>query len=226
MLKSLIVIPAYNEEGTVAGVVKSCLDYCDVLVVNDGSIDETLTASKDAGALIATSEVNQGYEFCLNVGYAHARKLGYDVMITMDADGQLPSKSIPRFLNAIEDGAGVVVGQRNNVDRICEKILSYFSSRLTPMMDPYCGMKAYDLRALKLKKFSRYNSIGTSLALEYIEQKLTCKNIDIEISERKGSSKFGGKLKSELKLFCSMIIGSRRITAFWIKRNTIRNEKF
>jgi hypothetical protein len=72
-------------------------------------------------------------------------------------------------------------------------------------------MKAYCLKALKRNAFSQYNSIGTSLALEYIEQNLPCQNIDIEIKERDGESKFGGKLSSELKLFRSMIIGNFRL---------------
>ena len=97
IMRSLIVIPAFNEEATVSNVVNSCTKYCDVLVVDDGSTDKTFRAAIDSGAVVIPNKINKGYEHCLNVGYSYAHKLGYDLMITMDADGQLPSKSIPKF---------------------------------------------------------------------------------------------------------------------------------
>ena len=84
-------------------------------------------------------------------------------------------------------------------------------------------MKAYDLKALRRKSFSKYNSIGTSLAFEYVEQKLKCKNIDIDINDREGKSKFGGKLSSELKLLRSLFIGYYRLLKNWIKEKDLRN---
>ena len=214
--RSLIVIPAYNEVASVADVVKSCAKYCDVLVVDDGSIDNTCKASTEAGAKVITNKTNRGYEYSLNIGYKYAVKFNYDLMITMDADGQLPPNNIPEFIEAIDAGACLVVGRRRKSVRLCEKILSYSSSRLSSILDPYCGMKAYNLKALRRKSFSKYNSIGTSLAFEYVEQKLKCKNIDIEINDREGKSKFGGKLSSELKLFHSMFIGIYRLVKHWL----------
>ena len=103
------------------------------------------------------------------------------------------------------------------------KLLSFPSSRLSNIFDPYCGMKAYDLKALKRKTFSKYNSIGTSLALEYVEQKLKCVNIDIDTEKREGRSKFGGKLSSELQLLHSLLIGYYRLMKNWIKVKGSRN---
>ena len=221
--RSLIVIPAYNEVANVANVVKSCAQYSDVLVVDDGSNDNTLKASTEAGAIVITNETNRGYEYSLNVGYAYAIKLNYDLMITMDADGQLPPNTIPKFLDAINAGACLVVGRRRKIARLCEKVLSYTSSRLGTILDPYCGMKAYNLKVLRRKAFSKYNSIGTSLAFEYVEQKFRCENIDIDINERDGKSKFGGKLSSEFKLFHSMFIGNYRLTKNWLKGRSSKN---
>ena len=99
MMRSLIIIPAYNEASTIAHVVEGCSQYCDVLVIDDGSLDETLKESKEAGALVISNEINKGYECSLNVGYTYALAQNYDLMITMDADGQLPSNSIPKFIN-------------------------------------------------------------------------------------------------------------------------------
>lgn len=211
MKGSLVVIPAFNEEASVKNVVTKCAEYCDVLVVNDGSTDGTAIVASLAGAVVLTNDGNKGYEYSLNVAYIYAVDHNYDLMITMDADGQLPAETLPKFIKAIEDGASLAVGNRIIKPRVCEKIFAFFASRLSSIRDPYCGMKAYCLKALKRNTFSQYNSIGTSLALEYIEQQLPCQNIDIEIKERDGESKFGGKLSSELKLFRSMIIGNFRL---------------
>ena len=178
IMRSLVVIPAFNEGDTVSNIVKACAQYCDVLVVNDGSTDNTFRASTEAGAVVITNETNKGYEYCLNVGYGYALDMNYDLMITMDADGQLPAKSIPEFVYAIKNGACLAVGRREKISRLCEKVLSYFSSRFSAILDPFCGMKAYKLRALQRTTFSDYNSIGTSLAFEYVEKNLKCENTD------------------------------------------------
>ena len=211
MSESLVVIPAYNEESTISNVIKQCAKFCDVLVVDDGSIDDTRSTSLNAGAIVLSNECNKGYEHSLNVGYAYASAKNYKVMVSMDGDGQLPPDRLPEFLIAIEKGASLVVGRREQKPRLCEKLLALSAARLSDLKDPYCGMKAYDLRALKRPSFSVYDSIGTSLALDYLEMGLKCENIDIEISEREGISKFGGKLKSELKLSRSTITAVYRL---------------
>lgn len=216
--RSIVVIPAFNEEKTVRSVVENCTKYCDVLVVNDGSTDDTSSAASLGGAIVMVNYENKGYEHSLNVAYKYAVNNKYDVMITMDADGQLPPEMLPSFLKGIEEGASVVIGNRMIKPRICEKILSFLSKRLSSCNDPYCGMKAYNLGSLNRNEFSQYNSIGTSLALDYIEARLPCANIDIAIKSRIGNSKFGGKLSSELKLFRSMAIGSFRLLKTWFNR--------
>jgi glycosyltransferase involved in cell wall biosynthesis len=216
--RSIVVIPAFNEETTVRSVVENCTKYCDVLVVNDGSTDDTSIAASLGGAIVLTNDENKGYEYSLNVAYKYAVKNKYDIMITMDADGQLPTEMLPPFLKAIEEGASVVIGNRMIKPRFSEKILAFLAKKFSSCNDPYCGMKGYCLDSLNRNEFSQYNSIGTSLALDYIEARLPCENIDIEIKSRIGESKFGGKLSSELKLFRSMAIGSFRLLKTWVNR--------
>lgn len=212
---ALVVIPAFNEEVTVKDVIKLCAEYCDVVVINDGSTDGTAIAASLVESTVLSNEKNEGYEYSLNVAYTYALRHKYDVIITMDADGQLPAEMLPKFLAAIDDGASLVVGNRMVKPRACEKTLAFFTRKIKSLKDPYCGMKAYNLNSLKRSTFSEYNSIGTSLALDYIEANLPFKNIDIEVKSRIGESKFGGKLSSELKLFPSMIIGVSRLLKIW-----------
>ena len=93
--------------------------------------------------------------------------------------------------------------------------LAFLAESVSSLKDPYCGMKAYCLNSLNRNEFSQYNSIGTSLALDYIEARLPCGNIDIEVKNRIGVSKFGGQLSSELKLFLSMAVGVFRLLRTW-----------
>ena len=102
--------------------------------------------------------------------------------------------------------------------RVGRKQVAFLAKRFGSFNDPYFGMKAYCLDSLNRNEFSQYNSIGTSLALDYIEARLPCENIDIEIRNRIGESKFGCELSSELKLFRLMAIGSFGLLKTWVNR--------
>jgi glycosyltransferase involved in cell wall biosynthesis len=89
MGKQIIVIPAYNEEATVAQVVREATQVADrVVVVDDGSRDRTSVLAAEAGATVVRHAVNRGLGGALGTGLAAAVKLGADAVVTMDADGQ------------------------------------------------------------------------------------------------------------------------------------------
>lgn len=216
----LIVIPALNEQSTITPIIQNSICFGDILVIDDGSTDKTRNFAKAEGAFVISNLKVRGYEYSLNVGYFHAISNNYDAMITIDADGQLPTKRIPDFINALESGANLVVGKRKKLMRICERILSFWSKRLIGITDPYCGMKGYDLRLIiNKKKFSKYNSIGTSLAFDYVDYNARVVNIEIETNKRNGKSRFGGIIKSEFNLFLSMLVGLYRLLKIYKKKN-------
>ena len=214
----LIVIPAFNEDTTISRVVKNCKKFGDVLVVDDGSIDNTKLLAKSSGAIVLSNKKNFGYDYSLNVGYLFALKNQYEIMITFDADGQLPHTSIPSFIKLIQNGTAIVIGKRTRIKRFTEKFLGKVAFLICGVSDPYCGMKAYSLEANKQKYFSRYNSVGTALMLDYIAKKLSLKNVDINIIPRNGKSKFGGTLMSELRLLYSLFIGLRKLFLIWVSQ--------
>lgn len=214
----LIVIPAFDEAETIREIVMKCNEYGDVLVINDGSTDQTGHEAINAGAILLSNAKNLGYEASLNVGYKYALKNKYESMLTMDADGQLPASSIPLFINSLQGGAALVVGKRKNISRITEKTLAKLARIFSGICDPYCGMKAYNLTVNKRKYFSKYNSIGTSLAINYLALNFCAKNIEIEINPRVGQSKFGGKIASELRLTPSFFVGAVRLNLIWLSR--------
>lgn len=110
----LALIPAYNESNQIAEVVIGAKQYLPVLVVDDGSTDETATRAEDAGAQVLRQTPNQGKGVALRRGFRHALDAGYEYVVTLDADGQHDPAEIPKFLdNYAETGADLIIGARN-----------------------------------------------------------------------------------------------------------------
>ena len=106
-LKTLILIPAYNEGAGIAkvitGVRQAVLD-ADILVLNDGSRDDTAAAADAAGATVVSHPFNMGYGVAIQTGYKYALRHGYDFLAQIDADGQHDPAFIPRLLAPVRAG--------------------------------------------------------------------------------------------------------------------------
>ncbi|WP_456398208.1 glycosyltransferase family 2 protein [Palaeococcus sp. (in: euryarchaeotes)] len=112
-MRTLIVIPAYNEELTVGSVVALAKKYGDVIVVDDGSTDRTSEIAKEAGALVIRHKQNLGKGRALKTGFEYALSRDYEVIVTIDADGQHNPDEIPILVDPIvKDKADLVIGSR------------------------------------------------------------------------------------------------------------------
>ena len=113
MTQILALIPAFNEAQHIAKVVSSTRTHLPVLVVDDGSIDDTATLAEQAGAHVLRQKPNQGKGAALCAGFRYALDHGYDAVVTLDADGQHDSAEIPEFVRAYDErGADLIVGAR------------------------------------------------------------------------------------------------------------------
>lgn len=114
MAKRIIVIPAYNEELTIADVVRGAVKIADrVLVVDDGSRDRTAALAKEAGALVVRHAVNRGVGAALGTGIEAAVRLDADAVVTMDADGQHRAEDAARVFERLAQGdVEFVIGSR------------------------------------------------------------------------------------------------------------------
>lgn len=115
-LKCLVAIPTYNNAGTIASVVASVRPYTeDLLVVNDGSTDQTveILASIEGLRLISYAQ-NRGKGHALRLALKYAAEEGFDYLLTLDADGQHYADDIPVFIRRIEQNPGaLLIGARN-----------------------------------------------------------------------------------------------------------------
>lgn len=127
----LIIIPAYNEGSKIARVVDSIftvMPACDVLVINDGSRDNTADEAASAGAIVLTHPINMGYGVTIQTGYKYARENDYDFLVQIDGDGQHDPEFIRQLLAPVLSGeTDLAVGSRF---REVESYRPSFSRRL------------------------------------------------------------------------------------------------
>jgi glycosyltransferase involved in cell wall biosynthesis len=109
------LIPGYNEGPRIAAVVRGALEHLPVIVVDDGSNDDTATEAREAGATVIEQRPNQGKGAALRAGFRRALDDGADAVLTLDADGQHDPAEIPLFLAAFaaDPPPDLVVGRRN-----------------------------------------------------------------------------------------------------------------
>jgi glycosyltransferase involved in cell wall biosynthesis len=109
----LALIPAYNESRRIADVVRQTQKHLPVLVVDDGSKDDTAARAEEAGASVVRQQPNQGKGAALRRGFRYALENGYEAVVTLDADGQHDPDELPKFLAKFEEeGTDLIIGYR------------------------------------------------------------------------------------------------------------------
>jgi len=159
---TVVGIPAFNEEKTIARVVLEAQKYADkVVVCDDGSSDMTAEIAERLGADVVRHERNLGYGAAIQSLFRRARELGADVLVTLDEDGQHDPSEVSNVVKPIVEGkADVVVGSRFVDERSAYAMPWYrragvkFVARLTNngarhgVKDGQSGFRAYNRRSL------------------------------------------------------------------------------
>jgi len=165
--KLLVVIPAYNEEDKIGEVVQniprkiSGISKVHVLVIDDGSTDNTAKIAEDLGAEVTRNYFNMGYGVAFDKGLQHALDNNFDLMVSIDGDAQFDPKDIPKLINPIiENNADLVTASRfinkNYYPKMPlskfwgNKLMSIFISKLVgkKFYDVSCGFRAYSQKTL------------------------------------------------------------------------------
>lgn len=114
--RTLIIIPAYNEEDSIAGAIVSLRRWAaefDRVVVNDGSEDQTGRIVAELGEKQLVLPCNVGYGHALQIGFRYALSAGYDIIVSFDADGQHRAEDVPRLVQELQaSGADMIIGSR------------------------------------------------------------------------------------------------------------------
>jgi glycosyltransferase involved in cell wall biosynthesis len=224
---TLVFIPAWNEEDSVASViggVRERLPAVDVLVVDDGSGDGTASRAREAGATVASLPFNQGLGAALQTGYLYALRHGYGYCAHLDADGQHPPAEVARLLEEVQaDRADLVIGSRyrdrgpTEVDdyrptisrRIGTSVFRFFLTLATRQRftDTTSGMRAANRQVMELfsENYSPDFAEIESLQLA-VREGLRVEEVPVRMLERVGGRSFLTPLRSAFFIFKGLIV--------------------
>lgn len=214
-MKTVAIIPAYNEEKTIAEVLNGTRLFVDeIIVVDDGSSDRTAQIAKSKNVIVVSHVINRGLGAAIQTGFETAKKLKADIVITLDADGQHDPSEISKFIQAINQGADVVIGSRmlnkggmpwyRRVANWLGNIVTFFLFGAL-VTDSQSGFRAFNRLALdKIKIKTNRMEVSSELIAESKANKLNIKEVSIkaiytDYSLSKGQGFFVG-LKTLLKL--------------------------
>lgn len=232
MSKLLAIVPAYNESGAIAATVTDILDNApgfDVVVVNDGSTDDTAALAAGAGAAVIHHPFNIGIGGAVQSGYQYALDNDYDVAVQVDGDGQHDARYIPELLAMLRSdprlnmvsgsrfiGDGEAGYQSSATRRVGIRFFSGILSRLTgrAVTDPTSGFRMTDRLGIEL--FARdyphdYPEVEAVLMLHH--HRLVAAEVPVRMRERstgESSINSGRSVYYMLKVLLAILLGLLR----------------
>ena len=219
----LIIIPAWNEQETLADVIREvrlALPGAGVLVVNDGSTDHTSEVATRAGARVLDLPINLGVGGAMRAGYTYALRHGYDRTVQLDADGQHDPSAVPLLLRTMEsEQVDIVIGARfagvgsytvRGPRKWSMRLLSTVLSRVTgtQLTDTTSGFKACNRTAIRLFS-SNYPAeyLGDTIESLVIASRagLTVRQVGVEMRPRAGGKPSHSPIKAGIFLVRALL---------------------
>jgi hypothetical protein len=226
-VRTLVFIPAWNEEASIGAViagVRENLPGADILVVDDGSSDETVARARAAGARIASLPFNQGVGAAQQTGYLFALREGYDICAQIDGDGQHPPAELARVVSRVTEGsADMVVGSRYLDPELAEagdyratrtrklgiRLFRFIVSASTRQRftDTTSGLRAVNRRAMALfgerlsPEFADVESLQRA-----VHQGLRVEEVPVRMLPREEGASFLGPLRSLYYIFKTLVV--------------------
>lgn len=204
--RTLIIVPALNEAENLSNTIGELLSIARVLVVDDGSFDNTALLAYDNGADVIQHIKNMGYGEALETGFIYAIQRGFQFVVTCDADGQHPPTVVRQVVDLLECGADVVIAERTSMARFGEYCFSVYARLRYGVHDPLSGLKGYLISALRgVDRLDMESSIGTGLLFSMLKRGKKVSTFKFNVLPRTyGSPRFGSGLKANYKLLIAI----------------------
>lgn len=222
-MKLLVVIPAFNEEKMIEYVLKdiyrnlrSKISY-KIIVVNDGSTDRTELLAQKNNILVISHILNRGLGAAIATGFRYAKEHNFDVVVTIDADGQHKGKDISRILEPIyQNSADVVIGSRlikANGMPLTRKIVNLVSNIITWLLfsiwttDSQSGLRAFNSKAIqKIRIRSQKMEVSSEIFKEISRLKLKLAEVPISSIYTRYSLTKGQQLGNAPNVFWKLLM--------------------
>lgn len=222
-MNALIVIPAFNEAKVIEKVLNTLpkflagIENLSVLVVNDGSSDDTAKIAKKCGVLVANHVINRGAGAATRTGLEYARLNNYEILITFDADGQHDPSDIKKIIRPIISGnADLVIGSRLKKKQNMPKdrfIINWIANLTTLAFfgvfstDSQSGFKALSRKAIeKINIVSDQMEFSSEILLEAKRHNLKIEEIPINVFYTPYSITKGQKNMNALPILIRIVV--------------------
>ncbi len=205
-MKVMITIPAYNEQRTIGRLVSDIKQVMDrtkydykVLVVDDGSRDATARVAREAGAMVVSHPINYGLAETFRTEIQACLKIGADVILHTDADGQYLASDMPRLLEPIGLGYDLVLGSRFRgkieympwIKRLGNVAFSNVISRIIRMRISDCqtGFRAFTRRVAESIVLTSSHTYTQEQIIKAVRQKFRVVEVPVYFAKRYGKSR-------------------------------------
>ncbi|MDP3734472.1 MAG: glycosyltransferase family 2 protein [Nanoarchaeota archaeon] len=203
-MKDFVIIPAYNEGEKISAVIKEVKKHAQrIIVVDDGSQDDTAARAAQEKVIVLKHKVNLGKGAALRTGCDYALELGADRLVVIDADGQHMPEQIPQFINALQDYE-IIFGYRKRsatMPLVLRFGNNFINNTLKLMIgidvhDSQCGYRSFTAAAYRNVRWKATDYyMETEMIIKAARHRLQYSQIPIEtiyVDKYKGTTVFDG----------------------------------
>lgn len=220
-MKTLIIVPAYNEGENIERVITTIKDkcsQCDYIIVNDGSTDNTEAICKAKGYHFVSHPVNLGLAAAVQTGMIFAYNNGYDAAIQFDGDGQHDPDYVQKMAAEIANGYNIVIGSRFVTEkkplslRMLGSNLIQFAIKITTgktIKDPTSGMRMFDKKMIKKLAFATDLGPEPDTIALLVRGGATYSEVQVEMHDRVAGQSylnFSNATNYMMRMFVSILI--------------------
>lgn len=213
---TLVIMPAWNESEAIGNTINEVFEFgplCDVLVVDDGSRDNTAQVAREAGATVVELPFNMGVGGAMRTGFKYAKMHGYSQVIQVDADGQHDPRDIKAVLDGLRE-TDIVIGARfadkgnysvRGPRKWAMNVLAWTISRIarTKLTDVTSGFRAANAKAIR-QYVDHYPAeyLGDTIdsLVVAIRAGCTVRQVGVSMRERQGGTPSHDPLKAAIYL--------------------------